>query len=275
MDLSDNLATDLSSRSAPSSDVLPLNRVVRKSAADEVRAQLVALIESGQLQVNDRLPSEAELSRRFGVSRPVVREALGRLQALGLTESRPGSGTFVASAVTKLTLHFGQYSAADLNEVRRCLEVPAARLAATCRTPDDIAKLSSILADHESATTVEEVIRFDGLFHCAIASATGNLLFVRLLEDLQETLKEQTLAVSTLRNRGAGAASEHQAILQAIVEHDGDASALAMEEHLDAVERAIRRLPSELSGREVVADDVASRRASPSRARRRTHKAAH
>jgi DNA-binding FadR family transcriptional regulator len=91
------------------------------------------------------------------------------------------------------------------------------------------------------------VIKFDGQFHCAIAFATGNMLYVRLLEDLQETLKEQTLAVSTLRNRGLGAAHEHHTILTAIRDRDGDAAAAAMEEHLDAVERAIRRLPSDLS----------------------------
>ena len=89
MDLSDNLAIDLPVQQDLAVGTLPLNRVVRRSAADEVRAQLVTLIETGQLQVNDRLPSEAELSRRFGVSRPIVREALGRLQALGLTESTP------------------------------------------------------------------------------------------------------------------------------------------------------------------------------------------
>lgn len=266
MDLSDNLANDAAGRSDSAQGGLPLIRVVRRSAADEVRAQLVALIESGQLQVNDRLPSEAELSRRFGVSRPIVREALGRLQALGLTESRPGSGTYVASSVTKLTVHFGQYSASDLNEVRRCLEVPAARLAAGRRTLEDVEQLNFILGEHESAATAEEVIGFDGQFHCAIASATGNLLFVRLLEDLQETLREQTLAVSTLRNRGAGAASEHRAILKAIVEHDGDTAAAAMEQHLDAVERAIRRIPPERSGQDPAEGDeprpvpVASRR---------------
>ncbi len=266
MDLSDNLANDAAGRSDSAQGGLPLIRVVRRSAADEVRAQLVALIESGQLQVNDRLPSEAELSRRFGVSRPIVREALGRLQALGLTESRPGSGTYVASSVTKLTVHFGQYSASDLNEVRRCLEVPAARLAAGRRTLEDVEQLNFILGEHESAATAEEVIGFDGQFHCAIASATGNLLFVRLLEDLQETLREQTLAVSTLRNRGAGAASEHRAILKAIVERDGDTAAAAMEQHLDAVERAIRRIPPERSGQDPAEGDeprpvpVASRR---------------
>jgi GntR family transcriptional repressor for pyruvate dehydrogenase complex len=260
MDLSDNLATEHAGRLDPEYGVLPINRVVRRSAADEIRAQLVALIESGQLQINDRLPSEAELSRRFGVSRPIVREALGRLQALGLTESRPGSGTYVASSVTKLTIHFGQYSASDLNEVRRCLEIPAARAAATRRRPADIETLGSLLESHEKAETVEEVIMFDGRFHCSIATATGNLLFVRLLEDLQETLKEQTLAVSTLRNRGAGAAREHRAILKAITDRDGDAAAAAMDEHLDAVERAIRRLPLEHSGPELGETKVPRRR---------------
>jgi DNA-binding FadR family transcriptional regulator len=97
------------------------------------------------VQVNDRLPSEAELSRRFEVSRPIVCEALSRLQALGLTEARVDRGTFVASNVTKLTITFGQCSASDLNEVRRCVEVPAARLAALRRTSEDIQLLASIL----------------------------------------------------------------------------------------------------------------------------------
>jgi DNA-binding FadR family transcriptional regulator len=246
MELSDNLATATNRKTDSEIRTLPLNRVVHRSAADEVRAQLVGLIETGQLKVKDRLPSEAELSRRFGVSRPVVREALGRLQALGLTESRPGSGTFVASNVTKLTLSFGQYSAADLNEVRRCLDVPAARAAAERRTPADIEKLKAILDEHQHAATVEDVIKFDGQFHCAIAAATGNLLFERLLKDLQETLKEQTLAVSTLRNRGAGAAREHRAVLKAITDGDAPGAEAAMNEHLDAVERAIGRIPPDL-----------------------------
>ena len=56
----------------------------------------------------DRIDSEPQLSRRFGVSRPIVCEALGRLQALSLTDARAGRGTCVASSVTKLTITFGQ-----------------------------------------------------------------------------------------------------------------------------------------------------------------------
>jgi DNA-binding FadR family transcriptional regulator len=244
VDLSDKLATRLAS---DSDDSLVLSRVARRSAAEEVRAQLVAIIESGQLQVNDRLPSEAELSRRFGVSRPIVREALGSLQALGLTEPQPGRGTFVASNVTKMTLSFGQYSSSDLNEIRRCLEVPAARLAAERRQSEHVAGLRHILAEHDVATTSEDAVRYDGLFHCAIARATGNMLFLRLIEDLREILQEQSLAVSALRNRGAMAAEEHRAVLEAIDRGDGQAAAVAMDAHLDAVEVAIQQLARERS----------------------------
>ncbi len=262
MSLPDNLAT------RSHGDGLPLNRVVRRSAADEVGAQLLALIDSGQLQVSDRLPSEAELARRFGVSRPIVREALGRLQALGLTESRPGSGTFVSSNVTRLTLTFGQYSASDLNEVRRCLEVPAARLAAARRTNQDVDKLRLILDDEEKATSTDETISRDTDFHREIARATGNMLFVRLVEDLREILKEQTLAVSTLRNRAPSISREHRAVLEAIVAGDGDTAAAAMNAHLDAVERAIRKIASQGSNA-TVAGKSATNRGAPARSRKR------
>jgi GntR family transcriptional regulator, transcriptional repressor for pyruvate dehydrogenase complex len=162
------------------------------------------------VQVNDRPPSEAELSRRFGVSRPIVCEALGRLQALGLTEPPASRGTFVASSVTKLTITFGQYSASDLNEVRRCVEVPAARPAALRRTTEDIQLLASILGAHEQAAGAEKAVATDAGFICTIAQATGNKLFVRLVEDLREIHQEQSLAVSTLRDRGAQVAREHR-----------------------------------------------------------------
>ena len=260
--LPDHLATRFDDPSLQALDALPLSRVVHRSVADEVRAQLVALIESGQLQVSDRLPSEAELSRRFGVSRPIVREALGRLQALGLTESRRGSGTFVASNVTKLTLSFGQYSASDLNEVRRCLEVPAVQLAASRRTKQDIEDLTLILEQEESAAILEDNIRADSDFHCRIARATGNMLFVRLVEDLREVLHEQTLAVFALRNRGSEVAREHRAVLEAIVKRDSEAAAQAMDEHLDAVERTIRKLAVEPNGQQGSGEKKETRRRS-------------
>ena len=224
---------------------LPLSRISRRSAADEVRGQLLAMIESGVLEVNGRLPSEAELGQQFGVSRPVIREALRGLQALGLTESRTGRGTFVASRVAKLTLSFGQYSPADLNEVRRCIEMPAASLAASRRTQADIDEMRRILDAHDRVTSSDEAVRLDGQFHCAIARATGNMLFLRLIEDLREILQEQSLAVSALPHRRAGAGAEHRAVFDAIVRGDAEGAAAAVATHLGAVEIAIKQLTSQ------------------------------
>lgn len=221
---------------------LSLARVARRSAADEIREQLVAAIESGQLQVNDRLPSEAELSRAFGVSRPIVREALRSLQALGLTESHTGRGTFVASASTKIPLAFGQYTSSELNEVRRCLEVPAAGQAARRAKPADLAELRQILQEVDQVASPDGAIRLDGQFHCAISRASGNSLFVRLVSDLRELLQEQSHALSMLPGRSERADREHRQILAAIERGDPAAAEKAMLAHLDAVERAVGRL---------------------------------
>ena len=67
-----------------------LVRVERRSAAAGVQTQLQSLIEHGHFKQNERLPSEIELAKSFGVSRPVVREALMSLQTLGLTASQTG-----------------------------------------------------------------------------------------------------------------------------------------------------------------------------------------
>jgi DNA-binding FadR family transcriptional regulator len=120
--------------------------------------------------------------------------------------------------------------------------VPAARLAAIRRQNSDLEELTLCLERHEQATTPEQTLRSDSAFHCAIARATGNVLFLRLVEDLQEIMEEQSLAESTLRPRGPSAAREHRRVLEAIKAADGDAAAALMDEHLDAVERAIRKL---------------------------------
>src|SRR5262249_23742894 len=99
---------------------LGVRQIARTSAADGVRDQLLALIQGGGLAVGDKLPSEHELARQFGVSRPIVREGLGALRAAGVLESRSGSGTYVtATQPTRsgLTL-LGRYAPEDLHEVR-------------------------------------------------------------------------------------------------------------------------------------------------------------
>ncbi|MFI4986295.1 MAG: FadR/GntR family transcriptional regulator [Alphaproteobacteria bacterium] len=207
-----------------------------------MRARLAGLIQSGELKVNDRLPSEIELARSFGVSRPVIREALVTLNALGLTTSQTGKGTFVASNRVRVPLLLGKYSPANLHEIRRFLEVPSARLAARRRTAENVVSLGEILIKVDREGDPARRNKLDAQFHIAIALATGNPLFVKLIEDLRAVLEEQSLTVSVMPNRRASATSEHRAIYEAIARGDAEAAGDAMAAHLDAVDVSLARL---------------------------------
>ncbi len=209
----------------------------RRGAVADVLARLQAQIAAGDYKPGERLPSESELCKAFGVSRPVLREALMSLQALGLTASQPGIGTFVVSDRVRAPLLLGRYSPAHVREVRRCIEIPAARLAAERRADRDIGELAAIMARMDDAENPARRNQLDASFHIAIARASGNPLIVKLVEDLRSVLEEHSLAVARAPYRRRAASEEHRAVYDAIVDRDPDAAAGAMEAHLAAAER--------------------------------------
>lgn len=224
-------------------------RVTQDSAADAVRRQLISMIESGEIAVGDRLPAEVELARDLGVSRNVVREALVSLRILGFTSSRSGSGTFVASDRVRMPLSFGGSTSAQLNEVRRHLEVPCAGLAAKRRSEEDLAELARIVEEFEAEDDPRRRVRIDSRFHVALARATGNPLYARLIEDLRAGVEEQSLAASVAPGRRAEATNEHRNIYKAVLTGDAGLAEKLMMVHLDhldqlmAVLTADRRTP--------------------------------
>jgi GntR family transcriptional repressor for pyruvate dehydrogenase complex len=209
--------------------------VAQRSAAENVRTQLLDLIQSGEIKIDQRLPSEAELAQSFAVSRSVIREALHSLNALGLTRSYAGKGTFVAATEVPSQLLMGRYLPSHLNEVRQALEVPAARLAAERHQPTDLLTLRDLLDAFGTTKDAERRVKVDADFHLAIAAASGNPLFPRLVADLRAVLQEQALAVSVVAGRAAQAHAEHCAIFDAITAGDGQGAAAAMDQHLRAV----------------------------------------
>jgi GntR family transcriptional regulator, transcriptional repressor for pyruvate dehydrogenase complex len=209
--------------------------VAQRSAAGAVRSQLIALIEANELPVGERLPSEAELAASFAVSRSVIREALHSLNALGLTKSYAGRGTFVAATHAQSQLLIGRYEPWHLNEVRLALEVPSARNAAVRRVDEDLTELLSLANKFSETTDADERSQVDADFHTAIASASGNPLFARLVTDLRAVLRDQARQVAAAPGRQAQAAREHMEIYEAIAAGDADAAGQAMERHLGAV----------------------------------------
>lgn len=239
-------------------NITPLSRT---SSATAVRDELVALIRGGRFPVGSRLPGEIHLAEAFGVSRPVVREALGGLRAAGMIESRSGAGTFVIGTGrvdVGLSL-LGTTNSAELYEVRMHLEVPGAALAAARRSDAQLAQLQEIVQrdPHRSGSNqqksahqappasqarkqrsdddVVEWVRADLRFHVAIAEMTGNSLHARLIGELRELQFEQSVQMAR-RLGGLGApTSEHGAIFEAIRDGDPERASRAMADHLTAI----------------------------------------
>jgi DNA-binding FadR family transcriptional regulator len=159
------------------------------------------------------------------------------LQTLGLTASQSGKGTFVVSDRVRTPLLVGRYSPAHIKEVRRALEIPSAELAAQRRTDKDVGQLAALLARLEDADNPARRNQLDADFHVAIATASGNPLLVKLIEDLRSILEEHSLALAKIARRRREASSEHARIYEAIVRRDAEAAAAAMEAHLAAAER--------------------------------------
>lgn len=221
--------------------------------ADQLYGQLLEKIVSGHLMEGDKLPSENEISRAFNVSRPVIREALLRLQADGLVYSRQGAGSFVKARPPEGLIKFAQPS--DVAGLLRCFEarIPiegaAAALAAQRATPEDIASIESSLIELEAALHSEaNAHQADFAFHMAVAKATRNDIFVTILTSLNTSITmgiqvNLNLTQSGSPDRLQKVCEEHQAIFDAISTGDANGADLLMRYHLhQARTRATDRL---------------------------------
>ncbi|MFF3244824.1 FadR/GntR family transcriptional regulator [Streptomyces sp. NPDC002870] len=211
----------------------------RISALEAVLSHLRGAIERGDYAVGEKLPSEAELCRRLEVSRPVLREALRALQTMGLTVSRTGKGTFVLSNGAVEDPMFGDYSASDLLEVRRHVEIPVAGYAAARRTPEDLDHLSHLLERMEQETDTTAWVAMDTLFHLAVAQAAQNPVFRRVIEDIRDALARQSAFLNELGGRREQSNREHRAIVEALVDRSEQEAVEAMTHHLARVESTL------------------------------------
>ncbi|AZM92870.1 MULTISPECIES: FadR/GntR family transcriptional regulator [Streptomyces] len=205
---------------------------------EAVFGHLRSAIERGEYVVGDKLPSEAELCRTLEVSRPVLREALRALQAMGLTVSKSGKGTFVvANTVEDPT--FGDYAASDLLEVRRHVEIPVAGYAALRRTPEDLDHLGHLLDRMEHETDTTAWVAMDTVFHLAVAEASRNPVFRRVIEEIRDALARQSTFLNELGGRREQSNCEHRAILEALADGSEHDAVEAMSHHLLRVETTL------------------------------------
>ena len=130
------------------------SKIKRISASDQVFETLQSQISSGLWKVGDRLPSEGELAERYGVNRLTVRVALQKLNALGIVETRSGSGTHVIEFDFESYLRMASkfYAQSDMmknvTEFRNHMEIECARLACERATEEDLAELERLALEH-------------------------------------------------------------------------------------------------------------------------------
>jgi DNA-binding FadR family transcriptional regulator len=201
------------------------------SAADSIRAEISA----GRWAVGSRIPIEPQLAQLLGVSRGTVREAVKTLVSRGLLEVRQGSGTYVrsgfdpSSSLQKMRLA----SLRDQFEVRRALEVEAARLAAVRHTARDLRRLHTLLDKRgvpdagEGGDGGAAFIERDLAFHLAIVDVSGNLALAETCRFITGYIKE-TIASTMGTVLPEPDEAAHRAVIEGIASRDPDVAAAAV-----------------------------------------------
>jgi DNA-binding FadR family transcriptional regulator len=210
--------------------------------AHDLVAKLSQSILLGQMLPGDKLPSENTIVREHGVSRTVVREAISKLQASGLVETRHGIGTFVIERAPEQGLRLNVDTALGVRsilELRMGLETQAAALAASRRTDHQLMQMREALDDYQSLlANNDSCVEADKRFHLLIAEATGNVCFTDIMQHLGSAMIPRTRVnaaergAADLSKLGQLANLEHEAILNAIKRQDPDAARAAMWLHL-------------------------------------------
>lgn len=212
---------------------------------------LAAYIQKSALAAGDRLPAERELMAALGVGRSTIREVIRQFQALGVMETRKGSGTYLLKPITSETIHMPlsmtMVSLGDALmqtlEVRRGIECEACMAAARRRTPDDLIRISEALDEMERVHLEKGTAgREDLLFHLAIYDATHNPLFRQLLEQMREASESFWDTPFDRPDFARRSFPYHRTLYNAIVAQDTEAARRETIKILDVVEEDIKEM---------------------------------
>lgn len=228
---------------------MPFEKIQPEKLSRSVIRQIELLILRGILKPGERLPSERELSERFGVSRPSLREAVSELQASGLLVSKANSGIFVAEFVGSafspaLTRLFGSHEEAvfDYISFRRDMEGLAAERAARLGSDTDLAVVDSVFqrmeAAHKKRDPSDEAY-LDAEFHLSIIEASHNVIMLHMMRSMYELLREGVFYNRQImfrqRTTRQNLLDQHRRINDALQSRDPAAARAAVEAHMDYV----------------------------------------
>lgn len=197
-----------------------------KSRSESLREQLEEMIAVGVFAPGQHL-DETELANKFGVSRTPIREALIQLASMGLVVIRPRRGAVVAE--------LGPQQLVEMFEVMSELEATCGRLAARRMTPVEQAQM---VAAHEAcqqardASDPDEYYYKNEAFHESIYAGSHNQFLIEQTRSLYRRLRPYRRLQLRVRDRVNTSYSEHDGVVQAILQGDGERTATLMREHV-------------------------------------------
>ena len=221
---------------------MPFEAISTQRLYQKVAGQIAGLIKAGELQFGSRLPPERDLSKRLGVSRPTVREAMIALEISGLVEVRTGSGIYVTARGVESGFSFDAgASPFEILAARKLIEPEIAALAALSITRpqldnlrETLGGLAACIEDHSTS------LGPDRDFHTLIATASANTALIGIIDGLWDKMFSpifEALSVRTgLPQNVRMTLADHTAIFDSLVAHDVEGARDAMRIHLEHVE---------------------------------------
>jgi GntR family transcriptional repressor for pyruvate dehydrogenase complex len=228
---------------------LEFRPVEKTNLADDLAERIVEMIRSGVYQPGDRLPAIMEMARSFGVGHPTVREALKKLEIIGVVDIKHGSGVYVGKGQDVLLVSnpiFGGMVSKklmlDLIEARMPIEVKAAGLAATEATEAQLERMAVLLNEAGKHIDDGDVLSSVNMaFHREIAISSGNTVLAQLEDVLTKLFQgEQRLILGIYGSREKDH-DEHVGILDALRRRDAELAQRRMEAHLEGVRAVLLR----------------------------------
>lgn len=220
---------------------------VRPSGSDMLTEQILDLIERDGLRPGDRLPTVSALAGRFAVAMPTMREALRRLQAVGVVEMRHGSGVYVRHAGRRVVLpnpYPGRLkieTILDLLDARTLIEPHLAGLAAAADEAA-IAELAQLIHDAGQLLEGSQDARLSAAnlgFHRGVARCGGNTVLGQVIDTLLDLYEPEQMEILRLYADRVHDHEEHVGILDAIQAHDAALAAERMQRHLEGVRTVV------------------------------------
>ncbi len=223
--------------------------VLKQSLSDKLAQRIRGMIQKGDYGQGDRLPPIMEMAKRFSVGHPTIREALKKLETMGIVEIRHGSGVYVSRSEEVLVLASPDYPGTvtkklllDLIDTRMPLEMKSVAEAVKNATLDDLVEMRRLLKQAGDNFDNDVVLNETNMgFHRQIAIASGNTVLLQLLDVLRDLFtEEQRLILGIFGSRDRDH-REHLAILESLENRDEAIGVERMRKHLQGVADSIHR----------------------------------